>query len=268
VGIEHYYNEHFARSSTHSSADIARAQHICRVVPAAVRDVLEVGAGSGLVARELAKDHAVSALELTETGVAQLRASGISATKGSIADLPYGDRCFDLVLASEVLEHLDLATYRAGIREIARVARHYVLVTVPNAEHLAAERQECPECRSIVSPWTHLRSFSNASLFTLFKGQGLATDSVESFGPWVPDLTTLRARLAFMHRAPSNPLRPGFLCSVCGYRQPGTPFARPARGELLSHPLLSLSYALDAVAVRASPKKRRWLLALYKRRPE
>ncbi len=48
---------------------------------------------------------------------------------GSVYELPYPDDSFDLVLCSEVLEHLDRP--EDAVRECARVARKHVLLTVP-----------------------------------------------------------------------------------------------------------------------------------------
>jgi ubiquinone/menaquinone biosynthesis C-methylase UbiE len=48
---------------------------------------------------------------------------------GSIYRLPFSDRSFDTVLCSEVLEHLE--DPERAIGELKRVARRYVIVTVP-----------------------------------------------------------------------------------------------------------------------------------------
>ena len=48
---------------------------------------------------------------------------------GSVYKLPFSDRAFDTVLCSEVLEHLDDPS--GAIKELKRVARNYVIITVP-----------------------------------------------------------------------------------------------------------------------------------------
>ena len=47
----------------------------------------------------------------------------------SVTALPFGDQEFDVVLCMEVLEHLENPT--RGIHEIARVAKHGVVLSVP-----------------------------------------------------------------------------------------------------------------------------------------
>lgn len=54
----------------------------------------------------------------------------IKLKKGSIYELPYKDNSFDLVLSTEVLEHLD--NPEKALKEIFRVSKKYVLLSVPN----------------------------------------------------------------------------------------------------------------------------------------
>lgn len=50
--------------------------------------------------------------------------------EGSIYKLPYKDNSFDLVVCTEVLEHLDAPP--KVLNEILRTSRKYVLISVPN----------------------------------------------------------------------------------------------------------------------------------------
>lgn len=49
---------------------------------------------------------------------------------GNVYKLPFSDNSFDVVLCSEVLEHLDEPDL--AVRELIRVARRHVVITVPN----------------------------------------------------------------------------------------------------------------------------------------
>lgn len=54
----------------------------------------------------------------------------IKLKKASIYELPYKDNNFDLVLSTEVLEHLE--DPKKALKEIFRVSKKYVVLSVPN----------------------------------------------------------------------------------------------------------------------------------------
>lgn len=56
--------------------------------------------------------------------------SGVARVCGDAARLPYRDGAFDVVVITEVLEHLEAPA--ACLREIRRVTRRYLVATVPN----------------------------------------------------------------------------------------------------------------------------------------
>lgn len=53
---------------------------------------------------------------------------------GSITELPLDDDSYDVVCAFQVLEHIEYESVAAGLREMARVSRKYVFLSVPNAQ--------------------------------------------------------------------------------------------------------------------------------------
>lgn len=55
---------------------------------------------------------------------------------GSLYKLPFSDNSFDTVLCSEVLEHLDEPD--RAVKELKRVARNYVVITVPHEPYFQA----------------------------------------------------------------------------------------------------------------------------------
>ncbi|MDH3716412.1 MAG: class I SAM-dependent methyltransferase [Gammaproteobacteria bacterium] len=97
---------------------------------------LEVGAGEGFSTRRLHAmlDEGVSfeASELLPDQVkaARSRNPQLRITQESIYDLQRLADSADLVFCLEVLEHLEEP--RKALAELARVARHYVIVSTPN----------------------------------------------------------------------------------------------------------------------------------------
>lgn len=99
------------------------------------RTVLDAGCGEGFVTHFLAQQNAgweLTGLDLSEeaVGYAQHHFGGDARfLAGDLYALPFADDHFDTVVCSEVLEHLDRPG--AAARELRRVARSAVVVTVP-----------------------------------------------------------------------------------------------------------------------------------------
>ena len=111
--------------------------------------LLEVGCGPGVMLPDLlAMGFDVHGIDVSAEMIRQaeqrMAASALAArcklAVGDIENLRYADASFDAVLAMGVLEYL--ATYKAALREIARVLKPggHVVLTVPNrasAYHVA-----------------------------------------------------------------------------------------------------------------------------------
>lgn len=89
------------------------------------KTLLEVGVGEGVVARELvATSVAVTTIDIAE----DLHPDVV----GSVTSLPFPDNSFDAVLAAEILEHIQFKDVPQALRELSRVARHSVIISVPH----------------------------------------------------------------------------------------------------------------------------------------
>lgn len=125
-----------------SERELSRAQAICSMIPRSVTSVLEVGCGDGLV---------INRVTAQDTMGTDISAAGLSSVRGpslqcSSDDLPFRDERYELVIASEVLEHLPDDVYEQSLAEIARVSGRYILISVPNRENLKANLTRCPAC--------------------------------------------------------------------------------------------------------------------------
>ena len=96
--------------------------------------ILDVGCGEGRTTTELAS--AIDSrfvgvdLELSVVKQAAETATNANFANASAYQLPFRDSSFDLVLATEMLEHLDRPL--RAVKEMCRVARRTVVVTVPH----------------------------------------------------------------------------------------------------------------------------------------
>jgi len=208
VPVKDHFDKLFSRDEEPPKADIERAEFIRAHIPKGVRTVLEVGSGSGIVTRVIAQEYEVTGLELSGVGVETLNQLGVTCQQGSIDELPFSDKSFDLVIVSEVLEHLNHDVFAKGLDEITRVASKHILVTVPNREWHPCLRQECPSCRTICVPWMHIRTFDVSSVQRLCDAYGFVCTQVQPFGPLVPDYRSLIGRLLMWHRGFYNYIRP------------------------------------------------------------
>src|ERR1051326_7231251 len=113
---------------------------LSRIPPSRV--ILNVGCGSGLFEEmALAKKVEVYSLDPSERSIRKLRQTlglGDRAQAGYIEKIPFADSSFDVVVVSEVIEHLTPEVTRAGLREILRVLKPggSILGTVPSREDL------------------------------------------------------------------------------------------------------------------------------------
>jgi len=97
--------------------------------------VLDVGCGEGFTLNKLKEnkigkthegiDYSKEAITLGKKAYPSLH-----IVQGNIYDLKYKDNSFDLVICSEVLEHLE--NPQKALRELTRVSRRYILLSVPN----------------------------------------------------------------------------------------------------------------------------------------
>ena len=104
--------------------------------------VLDAGCGEGFIAGYLKQRHPdwqITGVDASAAAIDYAQAHfGTAATfqTGDVRALPFEDGAFDVVLCSEVLEHL--ARPCAAVRELKRVARQRVVLTVPREPYFDA----------------------------------------------------------------------------------------------------------------------------------
>ncbi|TET55434.1 MAG: class I SAM-dependent methyltransferase [Actinobacteria bacterium] len=97
------------------------------------KKILDAGCGEGFVLEHLRKD--VNAdfigldIESNALDIARLKNPQIDFKHASVYEQPFEDNSFDLVILSEVLEHLEEPD--KALSEVSRVTKRYALISVP-----------------------------------------------------------------------------------------------------------------------------------------
>lgn len=112
--------------------------------------VLDVGCGVGVLLDTIrAHCKEVAGLDISPVAIDLLRSKGIPGRVGVLPEICFPDKSFDIVVATEIVEHLDDPVRLLG--EAARVARKKVIITVPD-NVLAPD--ECAEHRAVYTKET------------------------------------------------------------------------------------------------------------------
>jgi len=156
------------------------------------RSSLDVGCGDGYQCWLLAsRNSTVVGLDLALERLFRAKAYFTSGSfvQGRAYDLPFPDNSFDLVMAVEILEHLEEP--ERAVREFRRVSRQFVLITVPLKERIT--KVVCPYCLRSFPQHGHIQSFDEERVRSLLLQQSMIVLKVKDFKPAVDNYVLLRA---------------------------------------------------------------------------
>ena len=144
--------------------------------------VLDVGCGNGAYVFALQDSHDMHGLDMQS--FPQWEQSPDRFRVGSATDLPFEDESFDTLCSFETLEHLDDP---AGcLRELRRVTRKRIIISVPNCEISRGMR----ESNLLYSHWsdpTHCQFFSKTDIEALVEANGfrlVESRYINPIKPW------------------------------------------------------------------------------------
>lgn len=154
--------------------------------------VLDIGVGSGGVVKlALSKGVDIYAIDPSEETIDQIIENldlSDKAKVGYAQEIPFDDGIFDVVVMSEVLEHLDDEILNATLSEVKRVLspEGMFLSTVPYKESLSSSMVFCPECGNQFHRWGHVQSFDKVKMKKLLNENGFIANDVRitTFVDW------------------------------------------------------------------------------------
>lgn len=179
------------------------------VVPDRVESILDVGCGNGDFLATFDDSYKKTGIDVCIPPLRQMRCPAVA---GSVDALPVKSLAFDMVTCFEVLEHLPHGAFQGALRELQRICRKYLVVTVPNRQNLDQSLVKCPECSCRYNPDWHVRSFDRTVLASLFRD--FRCSRLEECGPVTEDYPdTLNVLFSLLYGRPP-PIHG--VCPQCG----------------------------------------------------
>lgn len=161
-----------------------------------VESILDVGCGEGFSMNKLKVKNATlrrsSGQELKIVGIDNSSESvkigkqlypNLDIRLGSIYDLQFKNSSFDLVLATEVLEHL--AEPQKALTELRRVSKRYILLSAPNEPwFILANFLRGKYLRTFGNHPEHIQHWTSGGFERFLKSNGLRIVSKRHPFPW------------------------------------------------------------------------------------
>jgi len=269
--MEDYKDEYYEQSILWDnnfleiSEEKERIEEIIKIMPFSVQTILDVGCGNGAFINTIASTflNKFDRIVGLDSSKAALKYVKVEKYNVSISKLPFENKSFDLVTSLEILEHLPQEDFGRGILEIQRVAKKYIIITVPNKEDIEHLLAMCPKCNCWFNPCFHMRSFDKNILCDLFSNFKLI--KVKEIGH-LHEYRSYNHLLFSFYRTWKKPLPPiTAICPQCGYQRNKSFQNIENNNSSCSILNLLLLFKTLVKIIYPMKKKKRWLLALYEK---
>lgn len=153
------------------------------------KSILDVGCGEGFTLDTLRKNKIGKTIIGIDNSKESIRIGKILFPKvkiehASIYDMPFPNNSFDLVICTEVLEHLK--TPSLAIEEVKRVSRGNILISVPNEPFfMLGNFLRGKNMEKLGNDPEHINHWTIFSFASFLKTQGLKIMSVKLPFPWI-----------------------------------------------------------------------------------
>ncbi|MCK5055854.1 MAG: class I SAM-dependent methyltransferase [Candidatus Aminicenantes bacterium] len=266
-----YYEipEFWDKIFSHDPDEQIRISMVISAIPGDVQTVLETGCGNGAIINNISNQkkniERIVGVDISKIALSHVKTEKFEC---NINELIFEDKSFDLVIASEVIEHLTFNDFIRGIKEIQRVANKYILISVPNDENLLVNSRMCQKCYCWFNPNYHMNSFDKQKLYHLFDNFEMVW--VKEVGPVIKMKKYSKFAAARFHYL-KKPIAKIGICPQCGFNYANRKEEYDIIGRKIKQtdPIKKkMRVCLDILTRLFFTKKinkKRWLLALYKR---
>lgn len=241
--------------------EFERAAITINWIPEETESVLDLGCGNGIITNQILKNKVVG----VDRSVSALTHVSVLKCQADICYLPFPSDSFDIVLCSEVIEHIPNHNYHQALQEIVRVASKHILITVPYKEDLQAQTVICPSCGCVFHKTYHMRGYFENDLIKLFEYNNqkwtlvrisaIGQSKSRLFGSTIKRLTRIIAPQLIEYPFLT-------ICPQCGYRRHGNSITDEFRTNKKKLDMNVIQLLKKIWPVRSIPS---WWIALYKR---
>lgn len=238
-----------------STLEQVRLDCLMSMMPRNSATVLEIGARHGAMTRRLAEicQH-VTALDLKRP---LFRIDRVTTVQGDVQHLQFPSNSFECVVCTEVLEHVP--NFVMAAKEIARVAKSYVLLGVPYSQDTRTGRTTCVHCETINPPFGHINTFDESRIKSLFPG--LYVSSIEHLSRTRERTNLLSTWLQDFAGNPYGTYDQEESCISCNRK-----LERPAQSAFFRRAAGWLGLKLYELQYRFNRSRPIWMLILFQKR--
>jgi len=102
-----------------------------------INNIIDIGCGEGFVINNLDFPNTTGVdISRSALKIAKKKNPDCNLCSGSIYNISFKEKSFDLVIATEVLEHLERP--ELALKEIRRITKNYCILSVPNEPYFCA----------------------------------------------------------------------------------------------------------------------------------
>ena len=128
---EEYYNQpvFWDKPLYEVLVEKSRIDIIIKSIPEDVSNILEIGCGNGAILNTILNISPKRYHRMVGIGISQEALKHVLTEKylGTIEKLDFHHNEFDLIILSEVIEHLPISTFIKGLQEVFRVSKNMFL---------------------------------------------------------------------------------------------------------------------------------------------